>query len=122
MSRISKIYFLLFFALPFALAAQKQNITLSGQVMNARDKSPLAFVNIILKKKVDSSFVTGAVSNEQGRFVLSAVPTGNYIVEYQIVGFEKLSKSILIGSLSAFLDLGVADLVATTNTLQEVVV
>lgn len=122
MSRISKIYFFLFFALPFALAAQKQNITLSGQVMNARDKSPLAFVNIILKKKVDSSFVTGTVANEQGRFVLNAVPAGNYIVEYQTVGFEKLSKSILIGSLSTFLDLGVTELIATTNTLQEVVV
>lgn len=122
MLNTSKLFIILLIAMPFSLMAQKQSITLSGQVMNASDKSPLAFVNIVMKKKSDSTFVTGTVSNEQGQFVLNAVPTGNFIVEYQLVGFEKLSKPILVGSLSAFLDLGTVDLIVSANTLKEVVV
>lgn len=102
--------------------AQNAGITMSGLVVNALDKKALSFVNIVVTAKKDSSFVTGTVSNETGRFIFNNIASGQYIIQYQLVGFEKLSKPVLIGSLSSYLDLGTVELSISSNTLKEVVV
>jgi hypothetical protein len=42
-----------------------------------------------LKTEKDSSFVSGTVTNEEGRFTLSKIKSGNYYLEVSYIGFKK---------------------------------
>ena len=102
--------------------AQSPAVTLSGVVKGKADKAALPFVNIVLKTGRDSAFITGTVSNEKGRFTLSNIKSGNYILQISYTGFTQKSQPVLVGSLSAFLDLGTIELLQDAKQLQEVVV
>lgn len=86
--------------------SQVSKVTLSGIVRAAANKVVLPFVNITLKTK-DTIFVTGTITNEDGRFTLTDVKTGNYLLECSYVGYQVKLQSVLVGELSNFLDLGV---------------
>ena len=102
--------------------AQSPAVTLSGVVKGKADKAALPFVNIVLKTGSDSAFITGTVSNEKGRFTLSNIKSGNYILQISYTGFTQKSQPVLVGSLSAFLDLGTIELLQDAKQLQEVVI
>ena len=102
--------------------AQTSGVTLSGLIKNKAEKTTLPFVNIVLKAEKDSAFVTGTVSNEEGRFTLSNIKPGNYILQFSYTGFESNSQNVLAGSLSTFLDIGTIELRQDPKQLQEVIV
>lgn len=102
--------------------AQQLPVTLSGQIKNIRDKEALPFVNIVLLNTKDSVFVTGTISNEEGRFTVSNIPSGNYILQASYAGYISLSQNLLVGTLSAFLDLGEIVIQPDNKALQEVTI
>lgn len=53
--------------------SQNKGVTISGLIKDKANKSALSYVNVVLKTEKDSAFVTGTVSNEEGRFTLSNV-------------------------------------------------
>ena len=115
-------FFLLVFASQTLLVAQNTTVSISGLLRNKADKSPLPFVNLVLKAEKDSAFVTGTISIESGRFTLSNIKSGSYILQYSYTGFETKSQTVLVGTLSAFLDLGTVELQQDAKMLQEVAV
>ena len=117
---ITIVSFILFFV--SNSYAQTTAVTLSGVVKNKANKEVISFVNIILKKAKDSAFVTGTVSNEEGRFTLPNIPSGNYILQYSYIGFVVKYTPVLVGSLSSYLDLGLVELQPNAKQLEEVVV
>lgn len=104
------------------LKAQTLAVTISGLVKEKAGKNALPFVNIVLKRENDSGFVTGTLSNEEGRFSLSNVKSGSYILQFSNTGYELKSQPVLVGSLSSYLDLGNIELQQDPQQLQEVVV
>ena len=102
--------------------AQSAGVTLSGVIKNKADKSILPFVNIVLKAEKDSSFITGTMSNEEGRFVLTNIQTGNYLLQFSYAGFITKLQPILVGRLNSFLDAGTIELQQDATLLQAVVV
>ncbi len=104
------------------LQAQISTVTLSGLIKSKANKNVLPFVNIVLKTEKDSAFVIGTVSNEEGRYTLANIKSGRYILQCSYAGFELQSQPLLIGSLSAFLDLGTIELQQDAKKLEEVVV
>ncbi|MGB2702504.1 MAG: TonB-dependent receptor, partial [Chitinophagaceae bacterium] len=102
--------------------AQTSGVSISGLIKNKSDKSALPFVNIVLRTEKDSAFVTGTVSNEEGRFTLSSIKSGTYFLQFSYTGYELKSQSLLVGSLSSFLDIGTIELQQDSKQLQEVVV
>ena len=102
--------------------AQTTTVTLSGLVKSKANKAVISFANIVLKKAKDSAFVTGTVSNEEGRFTLPGIASGNYILQYSYIGFMAKYEPVLVGSLSSFLDLGIIELQQDAKKLEEVVV
>jgi outer membrane receptor protein involved in Fe transport len=104
------------------LQAQTPAVTLSGIIKGKVDRTALPFVNIVLKKEKDSAFVTGTLSNEEGRFTLTNIRPDNYILQFSYTGFASKVQPVLVGSLSTFLDLGTIELQQVTKQLQEVVV
>ena len=119
-----KRYFLAFI-LPFLFfsnAHAQTSATVSGIVKDKKSKTFLPFVNVVLKKAKDSSFVGGTVTNEEGRFNLSKVNAGNYILEFAYIGYASKSQSLFIGNLNAYLDLQTIEIEENSTALQEVIV
>ncbi|MDP4814690.1 MAG: TonB-dependent receptor, partial [Saprospiraceae bacterium] len=101
---------------------QNKGITLSGLIKDQADLSVLSYVNIVLKTEKDSAFVTGTVSNEEGRFTLSNIKPSNYFLEISYIGYVTKKQSIYVGSLSEFLDVATIELNEDIKTLDEVVI
>ncbi len=116
--------FLLVFlvSLPALTMAQFSKITISGLVRDAKAKTGLAFVNVALKSAKDSSFLVGTITNEQGRFTLADVKSGSYYAELSYIGYEIKRQDVLVGELSAFLDLGNIDIIPEAKVLDQVTV
>ncbi|MFZ1825408.1 MAG: TonB-dependent receptor [Chitinophagales bacterium] len=103
-------------------SAQTKLITVSGTIKDKAAKAALPFVNVILKTEKDTVFVTGTVSNEEGRFTLSNIKPDNYFLEVSYVGYKTKRQSLFVGTLSEFLEVPTIDLEEDTKTLSEVVV
>lgn len=65
-----------------------QNIT--GKVMDMKGE-PLAFANVVLLNRTDSAFVKGAVSGEDGSFVIDTSCNGG-IIKVTSVGYKTICK------------------------------
>lgn len=102
--------------------AQISSVTISGIVKNKTDKAAFPYVNIVLKNSKDSAFVAGTVTNDEGRFSLTDIKPGNYLLEASFVGFEPREQPLFIGNLSAFLDIPVIELEEQSTTLDGVTV
>jgi len=102
--------------------SQNKGVTISGLIKDKANKTALSYVNVVLKTEKDSAFVTGTVSNEEGRFTLSNVKPNNYYFEISFIGYVTKRQSIYVGSLSEFLDVATIDLEEDIKILTEVVV
>ncbi len=102
--------------------SQAKSVTLSGVLKDKTSKNNLSYVNIILKTEKDSSFVSGTVTDDEGRYAISNVTPGNYRLETSYVGYHTHIKPLLVGKLSEYLDLGILELEENVTSLSEVVV
>lgn len=112
--------FILFFAWIFSFA-QVSSVTVSGSVKNKR-KVGLAYANVIVKTLKDSAFVSGTVTDNSGRFTLTSVKPGDYILISSLAGYETKQQTLFVGSLSEFLDVATIELQENVALLKEVVV
>lgn len=121
MFRLKSYFFALIF-LPIFLFAQNPKITISGLLKDASTKAPLSFVNVVFKSPQDSSLVVGTISNEEGRFSVTDIRSGTYVLELSLIGYRRSIQRVEVGKLSAFLDLGILELQEDAMQLGEIVV
>lgn len=100
--------------------SQAAPVTVSGIIKDKTSKTALPFVSVVLKIKSDSVFVTGTISNEEGRFTISGIKPGNYVLEASFIGYKPHRQPLYIGTLSEFLDVSTLELEENTNALSEV--
>lgn len=108
--------------LPVDAFSQVSSVTLSGKIKEKDSSSFMPYVNVILKKSVDTSFVSGAVSDEEGLFTISGIKPGNYFLEVSYIGYHKYFQPIYVGASSEFLNLGVITLDPNIEELKVAVV
>ncbi|ULT23163.1 TonB-dependent receptor [Sphingobacterium sp. E70] len=116
----SFLFMLLCLAGSMPTTAQVSTATISGIVKSQTTNSPLPYVNLVLKHTTDSSFVTGTVSDDAGRYKLSSVASGHYTLEVSYTGFKTVKQSIFVGTLSPFLELPTIVLSESATQLQTV--
>ncbi|WP_395047849.1 outer membrane beta-barrel protein [Flavobacterium sp.] len=104
------------------LLAQEKSVTVSGTTKDKITKAALPFVNVVLKTSKDASIIAGTVTNEEGRFSIANIKSGNYVLEFSFISYKTKTQSVYVGSLSEFLDQGSIELEEDATTLQEVVV
>ena len=108
-----------FLFLQQGLLAQS-GVSISGVIKDKTSKVSLPFVNVVVKTEKDSIFITGVVSNEEGRFTLSGIKSGNYVLVFSFVGYTTFKQSLFVGNLSPYLDLKAIELTENTTVLKEV--
>ncbi|HCM75106.1 MAG TPA: TonB-dependent receptor [Cytophagales bacterium] len=102
--------------------AQVKSVTASGVVRAKANQAPLPYVNVVLLTEKDSTFVSGTVSNDEGRFTLTNIKPGNYLLSYSFIGYTTFNQSFYVGSLSNYLDLATIELEEDSQLLNEVVI
>lgn len=112
----------LLLVLPSAVFGQVSKVTVSGIVKEKSSGNVLPYVNAVIKRSSDSSFVAGTITNDVGRFTIAGIPPGEYVIETSFVGYETVKQPLLVGRLSEFLDLGIIQIGENTVVLKDVVV
>jgi outer membrane receptor protein involved in Fe transport len=103
-------------------SAQVTSVTLSGKVMDAESRTALPYLSLQLQAEKDSAFVGGRLTNAAGAFSFSGLKKGAYVLVIRAIGYRPIRQRVLIGELSAFLDLGAVLMIKETRTLTGVVV
>lgn len=81
----------LFLLLPIALFAQEFSI--SGSIKDS-NSNPIVYANVVVLSKIDSTIVSGAISNETGNYKIKKLPANDYTISASFLGFETQSQSI----------------------------
>jgi len=102
------------------LNAQKGVI--EGTIRDSLKSSPVEFASIRLLHKLDSSYVKGTSSNENGRFKLQQVANGHYIAEISYLGYKTWRREIPVTPDKSTYNLGTIFLQEDINLLDEAVV
>ncbi|OJH13173.1 TonB-dependent receptor [Flavobacterium psychrophilum] len=116
------LYFLILQLSFFSISNAQTSVTVSGLIKDKNTQSVLSFVNVVLKTEKDSAFVSGTVTNEEGRFSLSKIKSGNYYLEVSYIGYKTSKKSLFVGTLTEYLDIKNIEIEEKLTSLQEVLV
>ena len=62
--------------------------TVAGILRDAKNGELLPYVNVAVLDSIDSTFVKGGISNLDGRFEITEVPQGAFLLRVSAIGFE----------------------------------
>ena len=96
MKNFTKAFFLFMLS---PLWAMGQSIT--GQIVD-EESNPIPSVNCVLLSS-DSVFITGSISENDGRFTISAQSGMNYILSISCVGYESISQACKAGNVGTII-------------------
>ena len=91
---------------------------ISGTIIEEANGKAIPFVNVGLFRQTDSVFVSGAASDDKGRFELLA-PNGDYRLQVSAIGFQTFEQDLTVKGNQ---DLGQLKLSEGATKLNEVVV
>jgi len=111
------IFCFLFFSIYTNLLAQN---SIKGKIIDASTKEPMDFVNVILLDINKQLPTLGGTTNQDGVFEISKIPSGNYTLRIQFVGYTSFTKALQLGKPAKTIDLGIIQLKEDTKVLKEV--
>ncbi len=90
---------LLLVALSSRVASAQETATVAGTVVDAEEGFPLSGANIVLFEDDGTTMVTGAATDAEGRYEISGIPAGSYVLAFRFVGYteERISVSLATG-------------------------
>jgi hypothetical protein len=62
---------------------------ISGRVLDAWERSPLYFINVIVTSSI-MRYENGTITDAEGNYVLAGIPPGQYRVKYQEMGYRTI--------------------------------
>ena len=114
MKKLVLSFFIALFAVSTAFAQNK----VTGTIVEEANGKSIPFVNVGLFRQADSVFVSGAASDDKGRFELVA-PNGDYRLSVSAIGFQTFEQLLTVKGNQ---DLGQLKLKEGSTKLDEVVV
>lgn len=133
---MTKTFFSAIFALLFSFAAQAQQPTqgrmdptklpkigvLTGRLVDANTGEPLAYGAVKVVHKMSADLITGAMTDEKGRFKVEGISLGPNTVEFAYIGYKTLSQEVRFGRDGTSQSLGDVQMQSSGEQLDEVVV
>ena len=97
------------------------NSTIRGRVLDEMTTEPLPYSNVVLYNQTDSTLITGAIAQDDGHFILSKVPAGNFYLEIKFIGYnKKVLSNIQLKTGNETIDLGNVKIEPASQELQEI--
>ena len=63
--------------------------TIRGAIIEESTGQALEYANVAIYNQLDSSLVTGGITNDKGQFEIKGMQMGEYYLEAQFIGFNK---------------------------------
>ncbi|MDL2297056.1 TonB-dependent receptor [Bacteroidales bacterium OttesenSCG-928-B11] len=79
-----KIQLTLALLFPFIVLAQRGSV--EGVIMNVTDNKSVGYAGVTLHLPSDSTVVTGDMTDENGKFMITGVSNGTYLLQFQYFG------------------------------------
>jgi len=120
---MKKLFTLCMVMLCFALHAQDSAPkigTIKGKVIDATTKEAIPYATIVIKSKADNAVITGAISDDNGKFKIEKIPAGFLVVDIQFIGYETVSRAVTISNDTKTVSLGTISLAESATSLNEV--
>ena len=74
-------------------SVKAQNLTVGGRVTDTKGEA-MPFVNVALMRPADTVFMRGASTDFDGRFTISGVDSGSYLLQASFVGYTTVYKDL----------------------------
>ncbi len=102
-------------------AQKNESGTVRGTVIDESTSRPLESVNILLRRKSDSTTVTGIATDKTGKIELNNIPPGEYFITFTLIGYkEKNTKVFRIDRQHRRLNLDIVSLIPEAVIMNEV--
>lgn len=85
---------------------QTAQTNISGRVLSQEDRQPLISSTVSVVKAGSGELVTGTMTDEEGRFNVSSLTSGEYDFIISYIGYTSVRRRVLSGSLNNYLDIG----------------
>jgi len=105
---------------PAHVSAQDGTGVLSGRVVDASSGGPIGFATILLERA--GAEQSGALTTENGRFVVKGLPPGTYKVHISYPGFHPMATDLVVSRLNQSYDLGEVKLERIEGFREEITV
>ena len=133
MNIVFKIILLLFLGLPVLQGQQEAQVKgphandpekgrgmIIGKVLDQATETPVDFATISVLNKLDSSIVTGGISELDGKFAIE-VDYGSYLVKVEFISYEAaLIDNVVLDKDHRLVDLGDVGISPAAQVLAEV--
>jgi outer membrane receptor protein involved in Fe transport len=94
-----------------------------GIVVDEAARHPMQFVNVTVRKKSDSSLVTGMVTDKKGAFDITGIAPGEYFLRFSLISYtEKTTASFVIDQRRNSVNIGTVRITESSVKMDEVVV
>ncbi len=125
-TRIQKTIALFFFSLLcLTLSAQPNNNaivgSIKGKVIDSGLKQPIPYATIVINDGANK-IVSGGITTENGDFLITDIPKGNYTLKVQFIGYATYSQPIEISKKNKNLDVGTVTLEEEAESLDDVTI
>ncbi len=96
-NRMKQIFTLFLILSSFFVYAQKTG-SVSGRVIQSKDKKPVDYASIAIKNLGDSSMVGAISTTEDGKFIFKGLQPGNYRLYAAFLGLKNTTKDFTIAA------------------------
>ena len=103
-------------------AGPKGSAKITGYVIDSAGTKAVEFASVALTSTETKKIVDGAICDDKGKFSLSKLPTGEYILSVSFMGYKTNKVEVKIINKNDEIDLGVIKLAQSTQLLNEVVI
>ena len=94
-----------------------------GMVYDQNSKQPIEFATIALFNAIDSTLVTGTITDTEGNFHATKIAEGSYFMKVNFLGYEELHFSeLVIDRKNQRVDIGPVFLETSAQLIDEVVI
>ena len=98
----------------------QEKVTVSGQLLDVITQETLPFANIAVHTLENNILLTGAITDNNGRFELFDIPIGKYTLYFSYIGYTTTEQDLIAGGLNTIFDLGKIELEPSAENLEEV--
>ena len=117
----SKVLILGMFLISNILSAADVKWQITGTIMEEGTEETIPYATIALYNKIDSSLLTGTISNDDGEFTLDKIVSGDYFLKVSFMGYTDYTlNSITLNENQRTIHIGKIYLIPNIESLNEV--
>src|SRR5687768_8180181 len=98
--------FFLLLLVPLHSSAQEGAAVLSGRVLDVSNGVAIAFASVLVEDPASGRQLSGALTGENGRFLVQGLTPGTYRIRISFPGFLPADADVLVSPLNKAYDLG----------------